>query len=107
MSAPRGRCQDCGRDCMAVAKRCRPCYIAATRGVPRPRTNEQRGVPVYDEDGNLFARSIIGAGRRLGCFHSAVLLHCVDYGDGLRLVSRPRYTGKRGGPRWKKEPRHA
>jgi len=66
------------------------------------------GVPVYDEQGELFADSVSAAARRLGCRQSSSFAtnHLVDYRDGYQLKSRPspHNVGRRGGPRAERRP---
>jgi hypothetical protein len=65
-------------------------------------------VPVYDEQGELFAPSIAEAARRFGLSKTASLRdnHLIHYRDGYQLKSRPdpRNVGKRGGPRLRPRP---
>jgi hypothetical protein len=101
------RCVNCPAPVLREGTRCRSCSMLGNTNARGPRRPPRIGVPVYDEQGNLFAPSIVGAARLLNCHDGAVLYHCVDYRDGLRLVSRPQYTGRQGGPRWKEEAPYA
>jgi hypothetical protein len=47
------------------------------------------GVPVYDEAGELFARSMAAAARQFGVRTHALYPHIVEYRDGYQLHSRP------------------
>lgn len=65
-------------------------------------------VPVYDEQGELFAPSVIAAARSFGCRTDSSFRenHLVEYCDGYQLKSRPSpaNVGRRGGPRTKPRP---
>lgn len=65
-------------------------------------------VPVYDEQGVLFAPSVAEACRRFGVKNPSSFAsnHLRHYRDGWQLKSRPdpRNIGRRGGPRVRPRP---